>query len=47
MAPERLNEGSYNHKADVWAIGVLYYNLLTGHDLFSGRTIEEFKQNVL
>jgi len=46
MAPERLHKKSYNHKADVWAIGALFYNLLTGHDIFGGQTIEAFYKDV-
>jgi serine/threonine protein kinase len=30
MAPEALKRGRYSFKADVWAIGVIYYELLTG-----------------
>ena len=30
MAPETLLENTYNIKSDVWAIGVLYYELLHG-----------------
>ena len=40
MAPEQLitywGEGSgYNHKIDVWAIGVIFYQMLTGMFIFS------------
>lgn len=36
MAPEVLLGQNYNHKADVWSIGCLYYELLTGFKPFTG-----------
>jgi len=30
MAPEIMNRRSYTLKADIWSIGVLLYNLMTG-----------------
>ena len=40
MAPEQLNtywgRGSgYSHKIDVWAMGVIFYQMLTGMFIFS------------
>ena len=40
MAPEQLNtywgRGSgYSHKIDVWAMGVIFYQMLTGMLMFS------------
>lgn len=36
MAPEVLAGQLYNHKADVWSIGCLFYELLTGFMPFTG-----------
>jgi serine/threonine protein kinase len=51
MAPEVLfpNPGSvrYNSKADLWSIGVIYYQLLFGDWPFWGNNQEELKQNIL
>ena len=41
MAPEILNENSYDNKIDIWAIGVLTTELLTGHPPFLGKSKEE------
>ena len=36
MAPEVLAGKPYNHKADVWSLGCIFYELLTGFPPFSG-----------
>jgi aurora kinase len=33
-SPEQLSGGSYNEKIDVWGIGILAYELLTGKSPF-------------
>ena len=39
MAPEVLTFTSYDHAVDIWAIGVLLYEMLTGDSPFSGQTM--------
>ena len=34
MAPEALENGGFNEKVDVWAVGIIMFNLLTGADPF-------------
>jgi serine/threonine-protein kinase ULK/ATG1 len=34
MAPEVLNRGVYNYKADVWSLGTILFELLTGKSPF-------------
>lgn len=46
MAPEVFAGGTYNHKADIWSLGCLYYELLTGFTPFTGRTHRELYQNL-
>jgi serine/threonine protein kinase len=37
MAPEQVIGRAIDHRADVFAVGILLYELLTGHRLFAGR----------
>ena len=39
MAPEQFNsaEQTIDHQTDIWALGVLFYQLLTGHRPFTGK----------
>lgn len=46
MAPEVLNGKHYNHKADVWSIGCIFYELLTGFVPFTGKNYEDLKSNL-
>jgi serine/threonine-protein kinase ULK/ATG1 len=34
MAPEMLNKNKYNYKADVWSVGTILFELLTGYSPF-------------
>lgn len=36
MAPEIFEGQSYSHKVDVWALGVVFYQMLTGITPFTG-----------
>ena len=46
MPPEVLGGKLYNHKADVWSIGCIYYELLMGFTPFTGFNIENLKDNL-
>jgi serine/threonine protein kinase len=46
MAPQVLNGMKYNHKADVWSLGIVYFELLTGFTPFTGRDREDLKKNL-
>lgn len=43
MAPELLEGYNYNFKADVWSLGVVYYEMLFGRCPYEGRNIQEIK----
>jgi serine/threonine protein kinase len=50
MAPEILNEGSYNKSVDLWAIGIMLYELLFGMNPYNmggeDFTPQEYKENI-
>ena len=46
MAPEVIGGGLYNSKADVWSLGTLLFQMLTGEYPFFGKDLSELKQNV-
>jgi serine/threonine protein kinase len=37
-APEMLKEEGYTTKADIFSLGSIFFNLLTGEPLFNGDT---------
>lgn len=46
MAPEVLYGQMYNHKADVWSLGCLFYEMLTGFSPFSGQNLKNLEENI-
>ena len=46
MAPELIKKVKYNNKVDVWAIGVITYELLSGSVPFSGETEKEIHKDI-
>jgi serine/threonine protein kinase len=46
MAPEVLNGKRYNHKADVWSLGVIFFEMITGFTPFTGRDKNDLKRNL-
>lgn len=43
MAPEIINGNKYDMKVDVWALGALLFQLLTGSFPFFGRNMEDLR----
>ena len=46
MAPEVLNGRLYNHKADVWSLGIVFFEMLTGFTPFTGRDKNDLRRNL-
>lgn len=44
MAPEHLAEGRVSVQSDVYALGLVMYELFTGESVFAGRTIPEIRR---
>jgi serine/threonine protein kinase len=47
MAPEMIFRSEYDYRVDVWAVGVLLYELLHGAAPFKGKSIEEVQESML
>ena len=46
MAPEVLNGKRYNHKADVWSLGIVFFEMITGFTPFTGLNKTDLKNNL-
>jgi len=47
QAPEMLETGKYSKMVDLWSVGIILYNMLTGCDPFSGDNNQEINDHVL
>jgi serine/threonine protein kinase len=46
MAPELVNRQPYNEKVDVWSLGVVTYQLLSGKTPFESTSIKKIDWNI-
>ena len=46
MAPEVIKGSLYDEKADVWSLGTVLFQILTGEYPFDGRDFSELKHNM-
>jgi serine/threonine-protein kinase len=48
MAPEQLERASdVDHRADIWSVGIVAFELLTGAHPFVGDTVQELRRAIL
>jgi serine/threonine protein kinase len=47
MAPEVHQEKSYGRKADIWSVGIVFYQLIYGDYPFKGQTDPEIYKNIM
>ena len=47
LAPEMIEEIGHDEHLDIWCIGVLLFELLTGNVPFKGKSIESLNNNIL
>ena len=43
---DEYNQYGYDEKLDIWSLGALCYEMITGHMTFDGQNVDELKQNV-
>ena len=41
MAPEIVNQLGHDDKTDIWALGILFYEMLTGKSPYTSKTFAE------
>jgi len=46
MPLEALNDNLYSSKSDVWAIGVIFYEMLTGRTPWKAKTEVDLKRQI-
>lgn len=46
MSPEIIKYKKYSHKADLWSIGVIFYELLTGRPPYNAKTHYELAKKI-
>lgn len=44
MSPEMVQESDYDYKIDIWALGILLFELLHCHAPFPAKSIDEIKR---
>ena len=47
MSPEQARGKKVDRRADIWAFGVVLWEMLTGHKLFEGETVSDVLASVL
>lgn len=47
MAPELVNKERYSEKVDVWSLGIITYQLLSGKTPFDGKNLKRIQTNIV
>jgi serine/threonine-protein kinase ULK/ATG1 len=46
MSPEAYKQNMYSEKSDVWALGIILYEMLFGKTLDAGQSMSEYFENM-
>ncbi len=46
MSPEAYKKTLYSEKSDIWSLGIIFYEMLTGKTLDDGMDIQYFFQSI-
>ena len=47
MSPEQVNSEDLDHRTDIWSMGVMFYEMLTGKRPFTGKTALAISQKII
>lgn len=47
MSPEAYYKTSYSEKSDIWALGIMLYEMLEGHTIDHGQDINKYFKNLI
>jgi serine/threonine protein kinase len=46
MSPEVLNKNNYGSKSDLWSVGIILYEMITGHTPYKAKNVDQLKRMI-
>lgn len=46
MSPEVLNKNNYGSKSDLWSVGIILYEMITGHTPYKAKNVNQLKRMI-
>lgn len=47
MSPEQLQQQPYDHRTDIWSLGVVFYEIITGFRPFMAKNVRDIKKQII
>ena len=47
MSPEQLQQQPYDHRTDIWSLGVVFYEIITGFRPFMAKNVRDIKKQIV